>query len=63
MIRAYVVTFGFVTYRIFSEYLPTGGLQPREDLRITLAWGCWVVPLFITELILQFRRMRKVPGL
>lgn len=59
MIRAYVVTFAFVTFRVFSDYGPTSRLQPANDLYITLSWACWVVPLFITELILQLRRIRK----
>jgi uncharacterized membrane protein YozB (DUF420 family) len=62
MTRAYVVTFGFVTFRVFSDYGPTSHLKPAGDLAVTLAWACWVVPLFITELILQLRRMRKAPA-
>jgi len=60
MVRAYVVTFAFVTFRVFSDFGPTSHLKPVNDLDITLSWACWVVPLFITELILQLRRMQKV---
>jgi len=59
MTRAYIVTFAFVTFRVFSDYGPTSHLKPVNDLWITLAWASWVVPLFITELIFQLRRMRK----
>ncbi len=59
MTRAYIVTFAFVTFRIFNDYGPTSHLKPAGDLGITLAWACWVVPLFIYELILQLRRVRK----
>src|SRR5271165_1373229 len=59
MVRAYVVTFAFVTFRIFNDYGPTSHLKPAGDLAITLAWACWVVPLFITELIFQVRRIRE----
>ena len=58
MIRAYVVTFAFVTFRVFSDYGPTSRLQPVHDLEVTVAWSCWVVPLAITEFILQFRKLR-----
>ena len=58
MIRAYVVTFAFVTFRVFSDYGPTSRLQPTHDLEVTLAWCSWVVPLAITEFILQFRKLR-----
>jgi len=59
MTRAYIVTFAFVTFRVFNDYGPTSHLKPAGDLAVTLAWACWVVPLFITELILQLRRIRK----
>jgi len=59
VVRAYIVTFAFVTFRVFNDYGPTSNLKPANDLRITLAWACWVVPLCINELILQLRRMIK----
>ena len=57
MIRAYVVTFAFVTYRVLSDYGPTSRLQPEHDRSITISWACWVVPLGITEMIFQLKRM------
>jgi len=59
MIRAYVVTFAFVTFRILSDYGPTSRLQPENDRSITIAWVCWVVPLAVTEMIFQVKRLRK----
>jgi hypothetical protein len=58
MIRAYVVTFAFVTFRILSDYGPTSRLRPENDRSITISWACWVVPLAITEMIFQLRRVR-----
>jgi len=58
MIRAYVVTFAFVTFRVLSDYGPTSRLQPESDRSITIAWACWVVPLAITELVFQLKRLR-----
>lgn len=58
MIRAYVVTFAFVTFRVFNDYGLLDSLKPESDRSITLAWACWVVPLAITEVILQLRRLR-----
>jgi uncharacterized membrane protein len=60
MIRAYVVTFAFVTFRLFN-LLAAPYLLPRADRLVTLSWASWVVPLLITELILQLRRMRRSP--
>lgn len=59
MVRAYVVTFAFVTFRVLNDYGPTSRLQPDNDRAITIAWACWTIPLLITEVILQLRRMRR----
>jgi hypothetical protein len=57
MIRAYVVTFAFVTFRILSDYGPTSRLMPESDRSITIAWACWVVPLAVTEMIFHLKRV------
>jgi hypothetical protein len=58
MVRAYVVTFAFVTFRLFNDFGPTSRLQPDSDRSITIGWACWAIPLLVTEVILQLRRMR-----
>ena len=57
MIRAYVVTFAFVTFRILSDYGPTSRLQPVQDRSNVISWVCWVVPLGVTEMIFQVKRL------
>lgn len=57
MVRAYVVTFAFVTFRLLNDYGPTSHLQPDNDRAITIGWACWALPLLFTEVILQLRRM------
>ena len=59
MVRAYIVTFAFVTFRVFNDYGPTSHLKPAGDLGITMAWACWVVPLCVNELRLQLKRIAK----
>jgi len=59
MVRAYVVTFAFVTFRVLNDYGPTSHLQPAGDRAITIGWACWALPLLLTEVILQMRRMRS----
>lgn len=59
MVRAYVVTFAFVTFRLLNDYGPTSHLQPDNDRAITIGWACWVLPLLVTEVVLQLRRMRS----
>lgn len=58
MIRAYVVTFAFVTFRLLQDYGPTSRLRPENDRDITIAWACWVVPLAITELVFHVKKVR-----
>jgi predicted membrane protein DUF2306 len=60
MVRAYVVTFAFVTFRVFNDFGPTSRLQPDSDRGTTIGWACWAVPLLVTEVILQLRRIRSL---
>lgn len=59
MIRAYVVTFAFVTFRVFNDFGPTSHVQPIDARIVTLAWITWVVPLGVAEVILQLKHMRN----
>lgn len=59
MVRAYVVTFAFVTFRLLNDYPPLSHLQPDGDRIITIGWACWVVPLLICEVIMQVRSLHK----
>lgn len=59
MIRSYVVTCGFTTFRIFAVTLTSYLHLPYEDMSQIMAWACWSVPLLFTEIILQARNMRQ----
>ena len=59
MVRAYVVTFAFVTFRVLNDYGPTSRLEPADQRVVTIGWACWALPLLVTEVILQLRRMRS----
>lgn len=58
MIRSYVVTFAFVTIRVVDDYIPHGdlGMTPA-DFAGLMAWTSWVVPLMISETIMQGRKI------
>jgi hypothetical protein len=57
MIRSYVVTTGFVSFRIIFLGLTTAGVgTPPEQLAIA-SWTCWAFPLLITEAVLQGRKV------
>ena len=60
MIRSYVVTFVFVTFRVGEVVMQRAGIgEPLQNLTF-LAWACWAVPLLITEAILQGRKIFAV---
>lgn len=60
MIRSYLVTFAFVSFRVMTEFLPSVtarlGASP-DDALTNLTWLSWLVPLAAFELILQGRRL------
>lgn len=58
MIRSYVVTFAFVTFRLLQDYTPLSRVRPEGDRDTTIAWACWVVPLAITEMVFHLIRLR-----
>ena len=63
MVRSYVVTFAFVTFRVFNDYAPMKTWLPDADRANVIIWACWALPLLATEVILQLVRMRRTaPG-
>ncbi len=61
MVRTYVVTFGFVTFRLLNDYGPTSQIKPEAERSDVIVWACWVLPLLAAEVIMQLRRMQKQP--
>ena len=57
MIRSYVVTFAFVTFRALWSALQAAGIGTREEQLAASSWFCWALPLLITEAVLQGRRI------
>jgi hypothetical protein len=57
MIRSYVVTFGFVFFRIFAGVLQVTGIGSLAEQLAAASWFCWAVPLLVTEAILQGRKI------
>lgn len=53
MIRSYVVTFAFVTFRLADDWMRAGGIMTEHERSSFLAWGCWAIPLLFTEVVLQ----------
>ncbi len=61
MIRSYVITFAFVNFRILVGILQGMGVGTLNEELTAASWFCWAVPLLITELILQGRKVLR-PG-
>ncbi len=60
MIRSYVVTFAFVTFRIGDLTMQAAGIgEPLQNIAF-LSWASWTLPLFVTEAILQGRKIFAV---
>ena len=59
MIKSYVVTCGFTTFRLMLRLLPAYlDVTPGERAGI-IAWACWSVPLLLTDVILQAQKLAK----
>jgi len=56
MIRSYVVTFAFVLFRWLTSQPFYQELGTFQETGPTAIWVSWVIPLFITEIILQWNK-------
>ena len=56
MIRSYVVTFAFVSFRWLVDLPLLVELGNFIEIGPTVAWVSWVFPLLITEIILQWNK-------
>ena len=57
IIRSYVVTFAFVTFRAGQLGMIRWGVPLLTTIGV-MAWACWAVPLLVTELVIQGRKLR-----
>jgi uncharacterized membrane protein len=58
MIRGYVVTFAFVTFRWWIDWPMWSFLGPTR--LATVSWLSWIVPLLVTEVLLRRRNTRML---
>ena len=58
MIRSYVVTFAFVTFRLLDQWLAAWHVASPDDVDTLMAWACWSVPLLLVEPLIQLRRLK-----
>jgi uncharacterized membrane protein len=60
MIRSYVVTTGFITFRALVIALAAAGVGDIGQRAIVASWFCWSVPLLVTEAVLQGSKILRV---
>ena len=59
MIRAYIITVAFVLFRFLNEASFIRELMPTfEERGATCIWLSWAVPLFFSEVVLQWKKKR-----
>ena len=57
MIRSAVVTFAFVWFRIALGTTIAFNIGTMPERCVFAAWSCWSIPLSITEVIIQRKRL------
>jgi len=62
VIRSYVVTFAFVTFRLLESVFETARVGTLVERVTAASWLAWTVPLLITESILQGRKIFEEPA-
>jgi len=63
MVRSYVVTFAFVTFRLLWAAFRAAEVGTLPEQLAAASWLCWSVPLLFTEAILQGRKIMDAPRL
>lgn len=57
MIKTYVLTLAFVNFRFVEDTMALMNISTFIDRKVLMAWACWAIPFFFTEVVLQCRRM------
>jgi uncharacterized membrane protein len=57
-IRSYVVTFAFVTFRVAWSVMEAAQIGTLREQLGAASFLCWAVPLLVTEVCLQWPRIR-----
>lgn len=59
MVRSYVVTFAFVTFRLTEDLMRANNLLTPNDRGALMAWACWAIPLLFAEVAIQAEAVFK----
>jgi hypothetical protein len=58
MVRSYVVTTAFISFRVLFTVLGSAGVGTLGERLTVCSWFCWAVPLLVCEAVLQGRKLR-----
>jgi len=59
MIRSYIITFAFVTFRFVEDILMALEIGSWMEVLVLVSWASWAVPLFVGEVIIQGMKIKK----
>jgi uncharacterized membrane protein len=59
MIKSYVLTLSFVSFRLVEDLLARVGVGEFIERKVLMTWACWAIPFFITEVVLQLNRLYR----
>src|SRR6266496_289558 len=59
MIRSYVITCAFTTFRLVYNILTINFHTPEGPTAEIMAWACWAFPLLVTEAFLQANKIQR----
>lgn len=59
MVRSFVVTCGFTSFRLLDKILVEKFHTDPGQTGDLMAWACWAVPLMVTEVIIQSRKINR----
>jgi len=59
MVRSFVVTTGFASFRLFNNMLVNDFHTDPNATADVMAWACWAFPLLVTEVVLQAIKIRR----
>jgi uncharacterized membrane protein len=57
MVKSYVLTLSFVSFRFFEDLLTLTGVSSFIERKVLMSWACWAIPFFITVLVLDVRKL------
>ena len=61
MVRSYVVTTAFISFRVLFTALGAAGVGTLTERLTVCSWSCWALPLLVCEAVLQGRKLRSGP--